>query len=102
MEQLQIRLRELMKEQKMTQHDLASRLNIEEATLSKYLNSDRMPRIDILSNMATVLQTTVDYLLGNSENREFDYRGVKRLLARNAQAMTMEQKKQLIDVLLGE
>ena len=74
MEQLQIRLRELMKEQKMTQHDLASRLNIEEATLSKYLNSDRMPRIDILSNMATVLQTTVDYLLGNSENREFDYR----------------------------
>ena len=96
------RLRELMKENNMTQHALAVQLNIEEASMSKYLNSGRLPRVDIIANMATALHTTVDYLLGVTENREFDYRGVRQLLARNSTNMTMEQKKQLIDALLGD
>lgn len=83
-----IRLREIMQESGMTQRKLAVRLNIGEAALSKYLNDDRQPRIELLAQMATALNTTTDYLLGRDDNREFDYRGVKNLLARNAEKMT--------------
>lgn len=96
------RLREIMLEMGITQRALAVRLNISEATLSKYLNEDRQPRIELLANMATALNTTTDYLLGRDNNREFDYRGVKRLLARNAANLTKEEKMELIDVLFKE
>ncbi|MBR4675935.1 MAG: helix-turn-helix transcriptional regulator [Victivallales bacterium] len=96
------RLREIMQEMGITQRALAVRLNIGEAALSKYLNEDRQPRIELLANMATALNTTTDYLLGHDDNREFDYRGVKRLLARNAANLTKEEKMELIDVLFKE
>lgn len=91
-----------MQELGITQRMLATRLNISEATLSKYLNEDRQPRIELLANMATALNTTTDYLLGRDNNREFDYRSVKRLLARNAASMSKEEKMKLIDVLFDE
>ena len=96
------RLREIMQEMGITQRALAVRLNISEAALSKYLNEDRQPRIELLANMATALNTTTDYLLGRDDNREFDYRGVKRSLARNAANLTKEEKMELIDVLFKE
>ncbi|MBQ6472634.1 MAG: helix-turn-helix transcriptional regulator [Victivallales bacterium] len=102
MQLFKTRLRELMTERGMTQHALAMRLNIEDATLSKYLNENRLPRIDIIANMATVLNTTTDYLLGRDESKEFNYHGVKRLLARNADHMSKEEKMKLIDILFKE
>ena len=96
------RLRELMTEQAMTQHALAMRLNIGEAALSKYLNEDRLPRIDVIANMATVLNTTTDYLLGRDESKEFNYNGVRRLLARNSSRMSKEEKMKIIDALFKE
>ena len=96
------RLREIMEELGITQRTLAVRLNISEAALSKYLNEDRQPRIDLLANMATALNTTTDYLLGRDDNREFDYLNVKNILARNAASMSKEEKMKLIEVLFKE
>lgn len=96
------RLREIMQESGMTQRMLAVRLNIGEAALSKYLNDDRQPRGELLARMATALNTTTDFLLGRDDQREFDYRSVKKLLARNAENMTKEEKMKLIDVLFKE
>lgn len=96
------RLRNLLEEHNMTQLSLARLINSSEAAVSKYLNEGRLPRLDVVSRMASALNTTTDYLLGQEEAREFDYHEVKRLLARNADQMTNQQKKELINALLGD
>ena len=57
------RLKKLMTESSMKQNELAQRARITEAALSRYLNDGRIPRIDVVANLATVLNTTTDYLL---------------------------------------
>ena len=77
------RLRNLMDESHIKQKELAQRARITEAALSRYLNDGRIPRIDVVANLATVLNTTTDYLLSRTE-RDDDYRdffGIKRLVA---------------------
>ena len=96
------RLREALGENGLTQLAFARLIDCSEAAVSKYLNEGRLPRLDVVSRMAAVLHTTTDFLLGQEENKEFDYRGVKCILARNAASMTIQQKKELIDALLGE
>ena len=55
----------------------------------------------MLANIATALHTTSDYLLG-IEHDEYDFPRVKRLIARNASAMTDQERRALISALFGE
>lgn len=98
------RLRKLMNESSMKQNELAQRARITEAALSRYLNDGRLPRIDVVANLATALNTTTDYLLGRTENadKEFDFCGIKRLVARGSCEMSHEEKMELINILFGE
>ena len=99
----QKRLLEAMQIKGMTQKDLAMRIGVTEAAVSKYLHTDRKPHIDVISDMANVLQTTTDFLLGRVDAQdEFNLHGVKNLLARNAQKMTDEDKLSLIKILMGD
>ena len=92
----QERLLEAMQIKGMTQKDLAMRIGVTEAAVSKYLHTDRKPHIDVISDMANVLQTTTDFLLGRVDAQdEFNLHGVKNLLARNAQKMTDEDRKNI-------
>ena len=98
------RLRELMTESQIRQKELAQRARITEAALSRYLNDGRIPRIDVVANLATVLNTTTDYLLGRVERDEDDrdFCGIKRLVARGAKTMTQAEKLELINILFGK
>lgn len=95
------RLHSLLKKRGMTQKELAERINATEATLSRYISGDREPKADVLSNIATALHTTSDFLLG-IEDEGFDFPKVERLLARNSSTMTEKQKRALISALFGE
>lgn len=95
------RLYNLLQKQGMTQKELAERINTTEATLSRYVSGDREPKADVLSNIATALHTTSDYLLG-IESEDFDFPKVERLLARNSSTMTEKQKRALISALFEE
>jgi transcriptional regulator with XRE-family HTH domain len=96
------RLLELLKDRKMTQREFAAKLGMGESVVSRYLSGNREPKIELLSEMARILNTTTDYLVGNEcGNEEFYFPKIKRMLARNAKEMTMEDKRELIDVLLG-
>lgn len=88
---------ELLKEQQMTQKELAERIGLTETAMSRYINGSREPKPDIIANMATALHTTADYLLG-IENKY----SLQRIIARNAKKMTDEEKKDLIKAILGE
>lgn len=85
----------------MTQRELARRVGVTEAVMSRYISGDREPKPEMLANIATALGVTSDYLLG-IENDEFNQPRIRRLIARNASSMTQSEKKELIDALFGE
>jgi transcriptional regulator with XRE-family HTH domain len=61
---ISIRILDLLEQKNMSQRELAERIGIQEATISRYINGHRKPHSTILAKMAEVLETTSDYLLG--------------------------------------
>lgn len=92
------RIAEELQKEKMSQKQLAERLNLSESAVSRIISGEREIKSDTLANIATALNVTVAYLLGEEET-EFNYKGVKGLLSRHMGEMTTEQKKELIDLL---
>lgn len=95
------RISEMLEKRNMNQRQLADRIHITEAQLSRYITGDREPKPETLANMATALQTTSDYLLG-IETGDFNLNQVRRLIARNASDMTDEEKRELMNALFGK
>lgn len=93
----------LMNEQDISQRELADIVGVTEASMSRYVNTNRIPRSEVISNIATALHTTSDYLLGKEDvyAKEDEYPKIKRLIARNASQLTVEQKQELIKALLA-
>lgn len=59
------RLKKLRLEKKLTQLQIAQKVDISEARYNLYENNKRQPDYELLKNLAEVLETTTDYLLGN-------------------------------------
>lgn len=59
----------ILKKNNMMQKELAGRVGITEASLSRYISGNRTPKGTVIANIANVLHTTTDYLL-NTENNE--------------------------------
>lgn len=95
------RISELLKKTNVQQKELADRVGVSEGVMSRYISGDRDPKPEMLANIATALKTTSDYLLGIEEN-DYSYSKVKRMIARNAQNMTEQEKRDLINALFGE
>jgi transcriptional regulator with XRE-family HTH domain len=51
----------------LKQKDLASMLNISQATIARYENNQHEPDIEMLKKLSTALEVSVDYLLGQTE-----------------------------------
>ena len=99
--ELGLRIAESLQKRSMTQRELAQRIGVTEAVMSRYVSGDREPKPDVLANIATALHTTSDYLLG-IENEDFDHPRIRRMIARNASSMTEQEKRELIKALFGE
>ncbi len=95
------RILEALKNNKMTQRELATRVGLTEAVISRYISGEREPKPEVLANIATALHTTSDFLLG-IENDDLSKSHIIRLVARNANLMNKEEKKKIIDALFGE
>ncbi len=68
------RMTALMKQQHISQKQLAEKAGVTESAMSFYVRGDRTPRSDVLTRIARALGTTSDYLLGidNVENKDSD------------------------------
>lgn len=64
------RIRVLREESKMTQRDLASRLGVEPAVVSKYENEKSGLSEGTLRMLALIFDVSVDYILGLSDERK--------------------------------
>ncbi|MBL4987318.1 MULTISPECIES: helix-turn-helix domain-containing protein [Bacillus] len=56
----------------LTQTQLAEKVNTKKTTISNYETGYSTPSTEMLSDLAGVLQTTADYLLGRTNNPSFD------------------------------
>lgn len=63
METIGERIKKLRERKDLTQKELAKKVDITGATLSRYENDLRVPRAQILSRLSEALDTTSDYIL---------------------------------------
>jgi len=96
------KITELLKEQGITQRELAARIESTEMTVSRYVRDERQPKAETLARIAQVLNTTTDDLLGRDilKDDEGEFLKIHRLIARNASKMSAEKKNELIRTLL--
>ncbi|MGG2943015.1 helix-turn-helix transcriptional regulator [Bacillus safensis] len=62
------RIKSVRKDKGLTQEELAKRLKTTKGTISNYENGHSTPSNVMLKDLADVLNTTTDYLLGRTEN----------------------------------
>lgn len=84
------RLRELRLNKKLTQTQVARRLNLSKTTISGYENNIKTPSLDVLTQLSILYGVSSDYILG-LENRDM-------LLI---DGLTDKQRK-VLDLLLDE
>ena len=96
------RIQVLMKENDLTQKELASMVGVTESAMSRYLSNAREPKAEVIANLATALNTTSDYLINGNESTMEDFASVYRLVARSATTMTNEEKLKIVKVLIGK
>lgn len=99
MQKLGDRITELLKEKHIAQKDLAMMIGVTESALSRYINNEREPKIEVLANLATALDTTVDYLTRGAKP-ETDFDEIYRLVARSSYSLTEQQKMQIIEAVM--
>lgn len=89
-----------MKENRYSQKQLCELCGITEAAFSRYMTTDRLPKTEILANLANILHTTSDYLIGN--DIKYGYEQLELLLASSKDDLSLNQKKSLIKILMDE
>lgn len=55
-----LKLRQLMDEKGMTQRELADKLYVSEATISKYISGELMPSVRMVINISYELNVSID------------------------------------------
>ena len=103
MESINIRIRELMQEQHISQKRLADELHVSYSSLNNYLNGRRWLSLNLIREICRCLNTSADYLLGLSEQKhpsrlpddEMALLNVYRKLPSHAKRCTMNQLQQL-------
>lgn len=78
------RLKELRKEKKLTQEELAEKINVTKLTISRWERGERVPKSDKAQQLADFLGVTPAYLLGYSD---FPARNLRELLTHEVRSL---------------
>lgn len=70
MEKFSYRLSVLLDENNMTQTQLSKKIGTSNVTICRYLTCERIPRLDVITKMASVFNVSVDFLLGVSDDKD--------------------------------
>lgn len=97
------RLKTLRKQVKLTQAQIAEKLNISQQAYASWERGVKKPTQDNLVKIAQILNVSVDYLVGNSDEhlKEDELDNVELLFRMNSNGLTEEEKaifkKELIE-----
>ena len=87
------RLKELRKKANFTQVEVAEKLGISQPAYASWERGVKKPTQDNLVKIAQVLNASVDYLVGNSEEKSDELDNIKLLFRMNSKGLTDEEKK---------
>lgn len=98
------KLRALRAKNKMTQEDVAKRLNVARSTIAGYETKDRQPSHEKLTAFADLFHVTVDYLLEDEtialENSQcVIHESLEKMLISRYRKLSPESKERLMDYL---
>ena len=71
-EKFSYRLTVLLDENNMTQTQLAKEIGTSNVTICRYLTCERIPRLDVVTKIASVFNVSLDYLLGLSDDKDIE------------------------------
>lgn len=95
------RLKNLRKQAHLTQVDVAEKLGISQPAYASWERGAKKPTHDNLVKIAQILNVSVDYLLGNSEEKSDDLDNIELLFRMNSKGLTEDEKvvfkKELIE-----
>lgn len=84
------RLKYMRKLRNLSQEELGKKINSTKGTISNYENEYSTPSNDVLKDLADVLDTTTDYLLGRSDDPQ---------LTEKQERMIDEESREILDLL---
>ena len=87
------RLKKLRKDTGLTQVDVASKLGISQQAYASWERGVKKPTQDNLVKIAQILNVSVDYLVGNSEEKTDELDNIELLFRMNSKGLTEEEKK---------
>ncbi len=90
----------LLKEQGMTQAELADRVGATQAAVSRYVRGSRKPHADTLARIASELHTTSEALLGVGDRSKVPFGTLKEQCVLAAVDMTPDERNELILAIL--
>ena len=64
LQNIQIRLRECIKDSHYTQRQIAKEIGVSAQTVSKYMKNNVFPALDTLAKLCKLLEVSSDYILG--------------------------------------
>ncbi len=73
------RIIQLRKANKWSQEDLAKKIKSSRIMIGNYERNDNMPSIDVIIRVAKIFDVSVDYLLGQGRNANFDKDTIRML-----------------------
>jgi len=87
------RLKDLRKQAGLTQVDVAERLGVSQPAYASWERGIKKPTQENLVKIAQVLNVSVDYLVGNSEERTDELDNIELLFRINSKGLTEEEKE---------
>lgn len=87
------RLKTLRKQVKLTQAQIAEKLNISQQAYASWEQGVKKPTQDNLVKIAQILNVSVDYLVGNSEEKSDELDNIELLFRMNSKGLTDEEKE---------
>lgn len=95
------RLKDLRKQAGLTQVDVAEKLGISQPAYASWERGFKKPTQENLVKIAQILNVSVDYLVGNSEEKADELDNIGLLFRMNSKGLTDEEKavfkKELIE-----
>lgn len=87
------RLKKLRKDAGLTQVDVSSKLGISQPAYASWERGVKKPTQENLVKIAQVLNVSVDYLVGNSEEKLDELNNIELLFRMNSKGLTEEEKE---------
>ena len=87
------RLKKLRKDAGLTQVDVAEKLGISQPAYASWERGVKKPTQENLVKIAQILNVSIDYLVGNSEEKLDELDNIELLFRMNSKGLTDEEKE---------